>query len=82
MHLKRSLKTISFLLWPILVGLAVVAEPFVEIVLTSKWLPAVPYLQVLCLSFAFYPIHSSNLQVIKAIGRSDVILKLQIATLF
>lgn len=75
---KKSLVTISFILWPMLIGLAVVAESFIHVVLTEKWLPSVPYLQVFCLSFALYPIHVINLQVIGSVGRSDIILKLEI----
>ncbi|MBR4013825.1 MAG: polysaccharide biosynthesis C-terminal domain-containing protein, partial [Clostridia bacterium] len=46
--------------------------------LTDKWLPCVPYLQIYCVSFAFYPVHSCNLQAINAVGRSDMFLKLEI----
>ena len=59
-------------------GLAAVAKPLVSILLTDKWLPCVPYMQVYCFSFAFYPVHSCNLQAINAMGRSDIFLKLEI----
>lgn len=75
---QRVLVTVAFILWPLLFGLTVVADPFIRILLTDKWLPAVPYLQVLCVAYALYPIHTTNLQVIKAVGRSDIFLKLEI----
>lgn len=75
---RRSIKTTTYILLPLMIGLAVVAEPFVRLVLTDKWLPAVPYLQLGCVIYAFTPIHTANLQAIKAIGRSDVFLKLEI----
>jgi teichuronic acid exporter len=75
---RRSIVTSSFLIFPIMVGLAVIAEPFVKIVLTEKWLPAVPFIQIFCISFALWPIHTANLQAINALGRSDIFLKLEI----
>lgn len=75
---RRSIITSSFVLFPIMVGLAVVAEPLVSILLTDKWLPSVPFLQIACVSYALWPIHTANLQAINALGRSDIFLKLEI----
>lgn len=61
-----------------MIGMAVVAEPLVTIVLKEKWLPAVPFLQIFCFSYALMPIHTANLQAINAMGRSDIFLKLEI----
>lgn len=76
--MRRSIILSSYIIFPVMVGLAVVAEPTVKILLTDKWLPCVPYMQIFCISFAFYPVHSCNLQTINAIGRSDIFLKLEI----
>jgi O-antigen/teichoic acid export membrane protein len=59
-------------------GLAAVARPLVLLLLTEKWLPCVPYLQLSCLTFVFWPLHVANLQAITALGRSDILLKLEI----
>ena len=75
---RRSIVTSSFLIFPMMVGLAVVAEPLITIILTEKWLPAVPFLQIYCFSYALWPIHTANLQAINALGRSDIFLKLEI----
>jgi teichuronic acid exporter len=75
---RRSIVTSSFLIFPLMVGLAVVAEPLIIILLTEKWLPAVPFLQISCFSYALWPIHTANLQAINALGRSDIFLKLEI----
>lgn len=75
---RRSITTSSFIIFPMMAGLAAVAEPVVRIVLTDKWLPAVPFLQVFCISFALMPIHTANLQAINAMGRSDIFLKLEV----
>ncbi len=75
---RRSIKTSSFLILPMMAGLAAVAKPLVIVVLGEKWLPAVPFIQICCFSYAFWPIHTTNLSAINAVGRSDVFLKLEI----
>lgn len=76
--LRRTIKVSFYVLTPLLVGLAAVAEPLVTVLLTEKWLPCVFYLQILSFSFVLAPVEIENLQVIKAIGRSDLVLKLEI----
>lgn len=75
---RRSIVTSSFIVFPMMVGLAVVAEPLVKILLTDKWLPCVPFLQLMCITYAFWPVHTANLQAIKAMGRSDIFLKIEV----
>ena len=75
---RRSIVTSSFIIFPAMIGLATIAEPVVKILLTNKWLPCVPFLQVFCFTYALMPIHTANLQAINAIGRSDIFLKLEI----
>ncbi|MBP1762984.1 MAG: lipopolysaccharide biosynthesis protein [Firmicutes bacterium] len=75
---RRSIVTSSFVIFPMMTGLGVCAELLVKILLTDKWLPCVPFLQMMCITFAFWPIHVANLQAIKALGRSDIFLKLEI----
>ena len=76
--LRRTIQVSSFILVPLLVGLAAVTEPLVKILLTEKWLPCVFYLQILSFSFVLAPVEIENLQAIKALGRSDIVLKLEI----
>ncbi|TAJ43696.1 lipopolysaccharide biosynthesis protein [Methanofollis fontis] len=75
---RRSLVTSSFLVFPAMAGLAAIAEPLIELLLTEKWLMCVPFLQIFCAVYALWPIHTANLQAINALGRSDVFLKLEI----
>ncbi|MGG7213216.1 lipopolysaccharide biosynthesis protein [Clostridium nigeriense] len=75
---RRSIVTSSFLIFPLMIGLAAVGEPLIKILLTDKWLPCVPFMQIFCLTYALWPIHTSNLQAINALGRSDIFLKLEI----
>jgi len=75
---RRAIQTSTFIMAPLLMGLAFVGEPFVRLILTEKWLPCVPYMRIFCISFIFQPIHTANLNAIKAMGRSDLFLKLEI----
>lgn len=76
---RRSIKTSTYIMAPLMMGLAFCAEPIVRLVLTEKWLPCVPFLRIFCITFMFYPMHTANLNAIKAMGRSDYFLKLEIA---
>ena len=75
---RRAIKTSTYLIMPAMMGLAVCAEPIVKLILTEKWLPCVFFLRIFCFTYAFYPIHTANLNAIKAMGRSDLFLKLEI----
>ena len=76
---RRAIKTSSFCIAPLMMGLAGCSQNVVSILLTDKWLPAVPYLVIFCITYMFYPIHTANLNAIKAMGRSDLFLKLEVA---
>ena len=76
---RKAIKTSAYLMAPLMMGLAFCAEPIVRLVLTDKWLPCVPFLRIFCITYMFYPIHTANLNAIKAMGRSDLFLKLEIA---
>ena len=76
--LRRSLMTACFLVFPLMAGLSAVATPLVTLLLTEKWLPCVPFLQICCIDYAFYPVHTFNLQAVNAMGRSDLFLKLEL----
>lgn len=75
---RRSIKISSYIMWPMMIGLFVVAEPFVELILTEKWLGCVPFLRIYCLTYGLEPIQTANLNAIKALGRSDIYMKLEI----
>jgi len=75
---KQLIQMVVFILAPVLIFLGVLAEPTFRFLFTEKWLPAVPYFQILCVTGILFPIHSYNLNVLKVKGRTDLILKLQI----
>lgn len=76
--MKSSMNIGVYFIFPMMAGLAGIAEPMVSLLLTDKWLPCVPYLRIFCFSLAFWPVHTSNLQAINAVGRSEIFLKLEV----
>ena len=75
---RKALALLVMINFPMMVGLAIVAKPLVLVLLTEKWIPCVPYLQLLCVVGMLYPVHLINLNVLKAQGRSDLFLRLEI----
>lgn len=75
---RKSIKTSTYIMAPIMMGMAFAGESLVGLLLTEKWLPSVPFMQIFCVTFMFQPIHTANLNAIKAMGRSDLFLKLEI----
>lgn len=75
---QEIMQVVVFVIAPVLILMGVLAEPLFRFLFTEKWLPAVPYFQVLCLVGILYPIHSYNLNVLKVKGRSDLFLKLEV----
>ncbi|MBR3811650.1 MAG: lipopolysaccharide biosynthesis protein [Agathobacter sp.] len=76
--MRNSIIMSSYLVFPMMAGLIGVASTLISLLLTDVWLPSVPFLQIFCISMAFYPVHMCNLQAINAMGRSDIFLKLEI----
>ncbi len=75
---RNAIRFSSYIMCPLMLGLAAVSESFVRLILTDKWLPCVPIMQMFCIIYLFQPMHTANMQAIKAIGRSDVYLKLEV----
>ena len=74
----RAIQVSSFIMWPLMLGLLAVSEPMVALILGPDWAPCVPFIRIFCIYYALFPIHTANLNAIKAIGRSDIFLKLEI----
>ena len=75
---KRFLRISAFIVFPLMVGLAAVADPLIRLVLTDKWEGCIYLLQIVCFSMMWYPIHAINLNLLQVKGRSDLFLKLEI----
>jgi O-antigen/teichoic acid export membrane protein len=76
--LKKGLTTLVLVTFPMMIGLAITARPLVLVLLTDKWAPSIPYLQLLCAAGLLYPLQMMNLNVLQALGRSDLFLRLEI----
>lgn len=75
---RRMIKTTAFIVFPIMIGLAAVASPLVKILLNSQWYGCIPMLQLLCLALIWQPLSNIQLNVLKVVGRTDVVLKLEV----
>ncbi|TNF43076.1 MAG: lipopolysaccharide biosynthesis protein, partial [Bacteroidetes bacterium] len=75
---RKTLRTMVFFNFPMLLGLVAVADPLIEVFLTEKWLPASGYFKLLCLVGLFYSFQVLNGEILKTKGRLDWVLNLEI----
>jgi teichuronic acid exporter len=75
---KILMQQVLYWITPILVIAGVLAEPLFRFLMTEKWLPSVPFFQILCFVGIMYPLHAYNLNILNVKGRSDLFLKLEI----
>ena len=75
---RRMLRFTVFIVFPIMIGMAALAHPLVISLVTDKWAQCVPYLQIICFSSMWYPVHAINLNLLQVKGRSDLFLRLEI----
>lgn len=75
---RRAMMLSTYAIAPIMTCLLLLSEPIILLLFGEKWLPAVPFMQLMCAYYAFWPVHTSNLQSLNAIGRSDIYLKLEV----
>lgn len=75
---RTAIKTSTYIIAPMMIGLACISSSLVNLVLTEKWSFCVPFLRIFCITYMFWPIHTANLNAIKAMGRSDLFLRLEI----
>jgi teichuronic acid exporter len=76
--MKKALTTLVLVNFPMMIGLAVIARPLVLVLFTEKWIDSIPYLQLLCLVGLLFPLHVVNLNLLQALGRSELFLRLEI----
>lgn len=76
--MNKSLTLMMLFHLPFLTGLALISENLVHVLLTDKWLPIVPYLQLLCCVAVLAPVHQVNINALLALGRSDIFFRLEI----
>ena len=74
---RRSIKTSTYIIFPLVIGLAVSADPLVRFLLTDKWVGAIPFIQIFCMMYLLMPMQIANMEAIKALGHSGTSLKLE-----
>lgn len=74
----KFLNMATLIIFPLMIGLAAIAKPFVLLVLTEKWFNVILILQIICIAQMWYPVHAINLNILQVLGRSDLFLKLEI----
>lgn len=75
---RRSVRVSSYVMFPMMLGLAAVAPSVIRLVLPESWLPSIPFWIICCVTYAFWPVHTANLEALKAVGRTDLYLRLEI----
>lgn len=75
--IRRAMMLSSYILMPMMFGLAATAENIIPILFSEKWMPSVPFLQVIAIGYCFSILSSTNLMAVNAMGRSDITLKLE-----
>lgn len=75
---RQVIKVSSFVIFPSVIMLFILAVPIMTILLGEQWEPAAPFLQILCISGVLYHLHAINLNILKVLGRSDLFLNLEI----
>jgi len=76
--MKKMLSMLALMNFPLMIGLAIMARPLVLALLTEKWAGSIVYLQLLCVVGLLFPLHVVNLNVLQALGRSDLFLRLEL----
>ncbi|MEE6644245.1 lipopolysaccharide biosynthesis protein [Limosilactobacillus pontis] len=76
--LRHAIRMSTFILMPLLFGMMITSKEIILLLLMKKWISAVPFMQILCMSCVFDTVSNENIQALKAIGRSDILLKLEI----
>ena len=71
---RKTNRSTSLMIVPMMAGLAMIASPLIHVLLTDRWMPTVPYLQMMCLAYVFYPMEATDLQALLALGKSDIYL--------
>ena len=76
--MRRMIQCSTFLVFPLMVGIAACSHSILRLLFGTQWTPATPYMMLACFAFALWPFHTINLRCIMAMGRSDIFLTLEI----
>ena len=78
LFVKKLISCESYVIFPVFVGLALIAEPLVQVLLTEKWISCVPFFQIFCFQHLIGILNSTNLVIIKSKGAGKLFLQLDI----
>lgn len=78
LNYSKIIKYTVFITFPLMIGLATIAETLIPILLGEKWKGSIKFFQILCFAGMFYPLHAINLNILQVMGRSDLFLKLEV----
>lgn len=76
---RKIIKMAAFLTFPLMTLLAILAQPLISLLLSDKWIPVVPLLQWFCFARIITPISAINMNILNAVGRSDLFLKMDLS---
>lgn len=76
-HTRKMMSLISFIIWPVVAGIAAVSESFIMVILTEKWAKSIEMMQLFAVSYGFNIVSTANMQSFNALGRSDIFMKLE-----
>ena len=75
---RRVIKVTMLITFVLMLGLAAISKPMIEVLIGTQWLVAAGFLPIICLQMMLYPLHAINLNMLQVQGRSDLFLKLEI----
>ncbi len=75
---RLSIQVGSYIMWPLMIGLLVVAKPVITLVFSERWLCCVSYMQIACIQYALEPVQTANIQAVKALGKGHTMLIMEI----
>lgn len=74
---RTLISTNAYVLFAVFFGLSAVSENLIIVLLTAKWLPAVPMMRIVCITYALNAINNSNMHIFTSMGRSDIFMKFE-----
>lgn len=75
---RRFLKVGSYIIAPLMIGMSIVSENLIRVLFTDKWLPSLPFMQIICIQLVFSILNTANIQVVKAQGQGNMLVQLEI----
>lgn len=74
---RKMMRTTAFIVFPMMLGLCATASPLIKILLNEQWYECIFLCQLLCCALIWQPLSFIHISVLKVVGRTDVVLKLE-----